>query len=223
MNNKNLNRRSLLKFGAGAAASLVTLNSLTAESAELCSRILTPAQTEGPFYPIVDQLDTDSDLIFVQGSNRAAKGEVVIVEGLVRDQNCNPVQGALVEVWQACKSGRYDHPSDPNTAELDPDFQYWGKAVTDQNGFYRFRTIIPGAYPADVGWMRPPHIHYKISKRGYMELITQMYFSGNSLNNRDRILKRLRPEQQNEVVVAFNNVKNLPHPVGTFNIQIEKL
>lgn len=221
--NKNLNRRNLLKIGAGAAASIVTLSSLSAESAELCSRILTPPQPEGPFYPVVDQIDTDSDLIFVQGSQRAAQGEVVIVEGIVRDQHCRPVQGALVEIWQACRTGRYDHPSDPNTAELDPDFQYWGKAISDANGFYRFRTIIPGAYPADTGWIRPPHIHYKISKRGYMELITQMYFSGNSLNSRDRILQRLRPEQQSEVIVDFHNVKNLPHPVGTFNIQIEKL
>lgn len=218
-----LNRRHLLKLGAGAAASLMTLTSLTAEAAASCPRALTPAQPEGPFYPVVDQVDTNSDLVFVGDSARAAKGQIVLIEGWVRDQHCRPVGGALVEIWQACESGRYNHPEDPNEATLDPDFQYWGRALTDANGFYRFRTIIPGAYPAEEGWIRPPHIHYKISKRGYMELITQMYFAGQELNRRDRILQRLHAEQQNEVIVEFENVKNLPHPVGIFNIQIEKL
>ena len=191
---------------------------------EACSRILTPTQPEGPFYPVVDQVDTDADLIYVNKSTNSAAGEIIVIEGQVQDQHCKPVQGVLVEIWQACHTGRYNHPQDPNTAELDPNFQYWGKAVTDAGGLYRFRTILPGAYPADDTWMRPPHIHYKVSKLGYLELITQMYFTGNDdLNSRDLILSRLTKEQQNEVIVAFKKRADVAYPVGTFNIQIEKL
>lgn len=218
-----MNRRNLLKIGATAAASLVAFNAVAAPAAA-CKKALTPKQPKGPFYPVVDQIDTDADLIQIENSTQIADGEIVIVEGKVTDQNCIPVAGALVEIWQACKSGRYDHPSDPNTAELDPNFQYWGKAITDSNGLYKFRTIIPGAYPADTNWVRPPHIHFKISKLGYLELITQMYFSGNDeLNNKDLILQRLSKSQQKSVIVSFNVNASAPHPVGRFDIQIEKI
>lgn len=218
---KFMNRRDLLKLGAGTAASLVGASALAA-GAPICAKILTPKQPEGPFYPVVDQVDKNSDLVYVADSSRAAEGRIILVEGIVRDQKCRPVESALVEIWQACHTGRYNHHADPNTAELDPNFQYWGKAVTDKNGFYRFRTILPGAYPAGDGWVRPPHIHFKIAKLGYIELITQMYFAGEALNEHDLILQRLKAEQQNEVVVELKNT-SAPHPVGTFNIQIEKI
>lgn len=220
-----MKRRNFLKIGAGTAASLVGLQAMAAgTAAHQCTLLLTPRQPEGPFYPIIDQVDTDADLIQLAGANRIAEGQIIVIEGQVKDQRCKPVQGALVEIWQACHSGRYNHPSDTNTAELDPNFQYWGKAVTDQNGNYRFRTILPGAYPADDTWVRPPHIHYKISKKGYVELITQMYFTGNDdLNERDLILNRLNRDQQKEVVVELKQREDVPHPVGIFNIKIEKL
>lgn len=218
-----INRRNLLKNGLISTVAFLALP-LNAKAAEQClSGEKTPPQTKGPFYPVVDQIDTDADLIQVAGATIGAKGKIIIVEGVVTDQTCKPVPGTLVEIWQACESGRYNHPSDPNTAPLDPNFQYWGKAVTDNEGKYRFRTIVPGAYPADTDWVRPPHIHFKVSRLGYIELITQMYFSGENLNDKDLILKRLKKSDQAKVIIDLKNVAQAPHPVGTFNIQIEKL
>lgn len=218
-----MNRRSLLKSGLFTSAALLTLPTLT-QAQEACVRgEKTPRQVKGPFYPVVEQVDTDADLIFVDGSRNQAKGKVVIVEGVLRNQLCQVVPGALVEIWQACETGRYNHPSDPNKAEMDPDFQYWGKAVTNEKGFYRFRTIIPGAYPADTDWMRPPHIHFKVAKLGYTELITQMYFKGEEYNAQDKILQSLRKADQEKVIVSFGDREGLPHPVGTFDIQIQKI
>jgi protocatechuate 3,4-dioxygenase, beta subunit len=214
MEKYKMNRRNLIKMGATAAVSILAIEKAFA---------LTPSQPKGPFYPIVDQVDKDSDLIYVAGSTISARGEIVIIEGIVTDQKSRPVAGVLVEIWQACETGKYNHPSDPNKAELDPHFQYWGKAVTDKNGFYRFRTIVPGAYPADTNWIRPPHIHFKVAKLGYVELITQMYFSGNEFNSQDLILKRLSPDQQKEVIVELKKMSDVAHPVGQFNIQIEKI
>lgn len=215
------NRRNLLKSGLISTAALMVLP-LKSNALESCLNDKTPAQTEGPFYPVNEQVDTDSDLVQVEGATRTAIGKIVLVEGLVTDQHCQPVQGALVEIWQACHSGRYNHPSDTNTASLDPYFQYWGKAVTDANGKYKFRTIIPGAYPANSDWVRPPHIHFKISRLGYIELITQMYFAGQSLNQKDLVLQRLKKSDQQKVIVEFKSVDGAL-PVGTFDIQIEKL
>ena len=62
---------------------------------------------------------------------------------------------------------------------------------------FKFKTILPGVYPAGKNWYRPPHIHFKISKPGYIELITQMYFPGHKLNKKDLLLKqKTRAEQQ---------------------------
>lgn len=219
----SLNRRNLIKNSLISTAALLSLP-LNAKAADMCKPGITPAQTEGPFYPAVDQVDTDADLVQVQGGTAGAKGKIIIVEGVVTDQQCKPVPGALVEIWQACESGRYNHPSDTNTAPLDPNFQYWGKAVTDNNGNYRFRTIVPGAYPADTNWIRPPHIHFKISRLGYIELITQMYFSdAAALNNQDLILTRLKKSDQTKVIVEFKKTNKEPYPTGVFNIQIEKV
>lgn len=161
----------------------------------------TPTQPEGPFYPIQDQLDKDNDLTRVEGRAERALGQIIYVRGRVLDINCQPIKGALVEIWQACESGKYDHPGDPNPAPLDQNFQYWGQNVTQADGTYVFKTILPGAYPASADWMRPPHIHFKISHLGSLDLITQLYFAGDVLNDRDLILQRL-PLRERQKVIA---------------------
>lgn len=218
-----MKRRELLRSGLLSSLSVFAFARVVKAEDVMCINGLTPKQVEGPFYPIVDQVDKDGDLVYIKGSSTQALGEIVIVEGIVTDQHCAPVKNALVEIWQACHTGRYNHEADPNTAELDPNFQYWGKAITDAKGFYRFRTIIPGAYPADTGWDRPPHIHFKISALRHRELITQMYFAGQELNSKDLILQDLSAADQDKVIVDFKERADQLHPVGQFNIQIRKL
>jgi protocatechuate 3,4-dioxygenase beta subunit len=107
----------------------------------------------------------------------------------------------MVEIWQACQTGRYSHPGDDdNPAPLDPNFQYWGIAITDADGKYDFKTIVPGHYPAGEKWIRPPHIHFKVHKLGIRELITQMYFAGNQYNESDLILKNIPRNEWPSVV-----------------------
>lgn len=221
----DLNRRTALRLGLFAAGAGLAASS-TGLAEEICKiNSVTPAQPEGPFYPKVDQADKDADLIYVQGQNQPALGEVIFIEGAVTDEACKPIEGALVEIWQACASGKYNHASDPNQAPLDPNFQYWGKALTDKNGMYRFRTVIPGAYQADVDWRRPPHIHYKIQKLGFRELITQLYFEGDSLNDKDLILQSLPLAEQKKVVVPLKaQTQNPTGPrLAQFNISLKKV
>ena len=116
----------------------------------------TPRQTEGPFYPVEDQLDEDSDLTFVTGRSGRAEGQIIYVVGQVQDSQCRAIEGARVEIWQASSRGRYNHPGDRgNPVTVDPNFQGWGNAVTDGEGRYRFKTVHPGQYPAATGWIRP--------------------------------------------------------------------
>jgi protocatechuate 3,4-dioxygenase beta subunit len=219
-----LTRRKLLMTSFGTLGALAATGGLTRAMAAACG--LTPKQVKGPFYPVTDQADEDNDLTLVKGATAPALGQVVYITGVVQDQFCKPVPGALVEIWQACATGRYNHPSESNlSVSLDPNFQYWGQATTAADGSYSFKTIIPGAYPADVDWWRPAHIHYKVTRLGYHELITQLYFEGDPYNDADKILGSLPVQQREQVIMKL--VDSGPEldagsKSGVFNLTIKK-
>lgn len=149
-------------------------------------RRYTPAQTEGPFYPVVLPKDADFDLL-QNGARLYRRGAPVWVQGTVTDLSGQPVSGAVVEIWQADQDGHYDHPSDGNRA--DPDFQGFGRFSVGTDGQYRFRTIRPSNYPG-----RTPHIHFKV-KLGARELLTtQLYVDGDPGNAGDTLWRRLRAD-----------------------------
>ncbi|MGE0615519.1 MAG: hypothetical protein AB7P04_07750 [Bacteriovoracia bacterium] len=215
-------------LGTSLGVSLTTSSLMKSALARIepasCRR--TPTQPKGPFYPIHDQLDKDNDLTRVKDKAGVAQGQIVYVQGTVSDaQTCAPLADVLVEIWQACESGKYDHPGDPNEAALDPHFQYWGQCTTKADGRYLFKTIVPGAYPADVDWIRPAHIHYRVVKRGYRELITQMYFEGDRYNSTDKILQTLSPADQAQVVVRLESATEQMEPDakrGAFDLALTR-
>lgn len=214
-NTNKFSRRSMLKAGAGIAAATCTANAI-AESLEA-----TPPNPEGPFYPKHQQVDKDADLTLIEGHGERAQGEVIRVAGRVLDEQGHPVEGALVDIWQANSHGRYDHEDDPNLAKLDPNFQGWGMVKTDSEGHYAFTTIKPGAYSVNEGWSRPPHIHYKISRRGYFDLTTQMYFAGEDLNETDALFLSVPEDDRDSLVVAFEETDGILR--GHFEIVLAKV
>ncbi len=221
-----VSRREMLSAGAGVATGLLAGRLGAQMPVSSACADATAAQTAGPYYPTHDQDDEDPDLTRVRGRSGRATGEVIHVRGRVLDHECRPVTGALVEIWQANTWGRYDHEKDAgNPRPLDPEFQSWAEMLTDADGRFRFKTVKPGAYPADdQGWIRPPHIHFRVSRRGYHELVTQMYFAGESLNDRDQILQALGPADQERVTVAFAPAPDLEAGarLGEFEITLRK-
>jgi protocatechuate 3,4-dioxygenase beta subunit len=210
-----MNRRQLLQntgqLGIGLIGSQFSLLS------SRCS--LTPAQTEGPFYPLTYPIDQDADLTYVSNQNQQAIGEIVWIRGKVLSCEGQPLPNTAVEIWQACATGRYDHDYDPNPAPVDPHFQYWGATTTDTQGNYAFKTIKPGGYPVTEDWQRPPHIHFKVQAPDYSPLITQLYFAEEqALNRKDRILQRISSEQRALVITHLRKVALRPQREGQFNI-----
>jgi protocatechuate 3,4-dioxygenase beta subunit len=204
-----MKRRQFFKGGVVTGA----LAGITGVSAE--ELVKTPKQTEGPFYPVVAQKDKDFDLTKIEGQEGVAEGKVVIVSGYVLNTDGTPVEDATVDLWQANAAGRYNHPSDKNEAPLDPNFQGWAIVPSGKNGEFKFKTVVPGAYPASKDWSRPPHIHFKVSKLGYVELVTQMYFPGEKLNDTDRLLQRV-PEADRAALIA----KHIPGELETYEFKI---
>ena len=80
----------------------------------------TPRQTPGPFYPRTLPLDSDNDLVAVDGRGGPAEGTVSHVMGHVLDPSGNPLAGMTVEIWQCDARGIYHHPRDPGRAGADP-------------------------------------------------------------------------------------------------------
>lgn len=150
----------------------------------LISMPQTASEITGPTFGHNEIGALDHDLLknYVQTGDPI--GERIIIHGRVLDENAKPVPNTLVEVWQANAGGRYRHKKDSYLAPVDPNFGGCGRTMTDENGYYFFRTIKPGAYPwrNRINDWRPAHIHISVFGSAFCQrLITQLYFEGDPL------------------------------------------
>lgn len=125
---------------------------------------------------------------FIEEGRLAAKGEAgdrLVVSGVVRDVEGEPLSGAVLDFWQADAQGRYSG-FDPGP----PEMNLRGRLRSGKDGSYELHTVRPSSYtiPHDgptgrllqaMGrhpW-RPAHIHLKASHEGYQSLTTQIYLA----------------------------------------------
>ena len=87
---------------------------------------------------------------------------------------CEPIEGAVLDIWQADDDGAYDNVG----------FTLRGKVRTDAEGRYEVDTIVPGNYLNGAQY-RPAHIHVKVSAEGHALLTTQLYFPDDPYNDID--------------------------------------
>jgi protocatechuate 3,4-dioxygenase, beta subunit len=157
----------------------------------------------GPLVPQGFVKGGDDDLT-IHGKS-APLGEKMVVAGRLLDEGGKPIRRSLVEIWQANASGRYAHPGDRHEAPLDPNFTGIGRAFTDDEGWYRFVTIKPGAYPWQnhpFAW-RPQHIHFSLLGNAPVQrLVTQMYFPGDPLLPIDPIFNSVPDEKARQRMVS---------------------
>ena len=146
------------------AALLIPLESL----AQTCG-IVTPRQTEGPFYTP----NTPKRISLVEPGSNAPR---LVVLGTVLSADCKPVPNTLLDFWHSDERGEYDNRG----------FRYRGHQFADAQGRYRLETIVPAEYPG-----RTRHIHVKVQAPGGRILTTQLYFAGDPGNRRDGLY---RPE-----------------------------
>jgi len=140
------------------------------------SLVPTGEMTLGPFFPRE----------FAQGANDLAmgvkQGEVIEVTGRITQMDGKPLDNLVVEIWQADSQGRFDSG----------EFFGWGRAATDANGVYRFRTIKPGACEGRV-----PHINFLLLYSGLMRhLQTVMFFEA----AKDPVLDAVPADRRNRLV-----------------------
>jgi protocatechuate 3,4-dioxygenase, beta subunit len=163
----------------------------------------TLSEITGPVYGHEDVGELDNDL--TRQHQGEPLGERIIVSGKVLDEDGHPVRHSLVEVWQANAAGRYAHHNDNHAAPLDPNFTGAGRTLTDADGWYRFVTIKPGAYPwrnHENAW-RPAHIHFSLFGHAFAtRLVTQMYFPGDPLFPIDPVSQSVPDQEAREHLIA---------------------
>lgn len=186
-----------------------------------------PTETEmtGPTFGPGLLGSLDADLIRnYASSGEEAIGPRIIVHGRLLDEDGRPVRGKLIEVWQANAGGRYRHKKDGYLAPLDPNFGGCGRCVSDEDGSYSFRTILPGPYPWPNGgndW-RPAHIHFSVFGDGFAQrLITQMYFEGDPHIALCPIVQAI-PSQDaiDRLVASLDMEKTVPMDIRAYRFDI---
>jgi len=205
-----LSRRSLLR------SLLVTTGGVITGDIYAEALVLTPRATEGPYYPDHLPLDQDNDLTLITGGKAPAGGIVTEFGGRLLDADGKPVADRTIELWQADVNGCYLHSRGVQKGkERDPQFQGYGKIVTNDKGEYRFRTIKPGLYTG-----RTIHWHLAVNRGDERLLTTQLFVAGEPQNERDGILKRMGDEAQRLSVIREFKPKSSGSEelVGTWNI-----
>ncbi|MEP7452351.1 protocatechuate 3,4-dioxygenase subunit beta [Phyllobacterium sp. SB3] len=172
----------------------------------------TLSEITGPVFNPSILGELDNDLIHNYAApGESAIGERIIVHGRVLDERGRGVSGALLEFWQANAGGRYRHKKETYLAALDPNFGGCGRTITNDDGYYSFRTIRPGAYPWPNGvndW-RPAHIHFSVFGHGFSQrLITQMYFDGDPMIWNCPIVKTIPDKAAIEQLIAALDMNN---------------
>jgi protocatechuate 3,4-dioxygenase, beta subunit len=209
----HLDRRAILIAAASTAG--VALLPLGLVAAEL---IVTPGQTEGPFYPVEFPPDMDNDLVRIAGRAAQALGQVLHVRGRVVDAQGRPKGGTTIEIWQCDANGIYRHPRAGGQGRIDNAFQGYGRTAVDDQGAYRFRTIRPVPYPG-----RTPHIHFAVHVPGQGRLVTQMYIEGEPQNSRDGPLNSISDSRARQsLIVALAAAQSAESGAlqGTFDIVV---
>ena len=131
--------------------------------AQTCG-VITPRQTEGPFFTPSSPLRAS----LLEGREKSR----FLLAGRVLSPDCKPVANALVDLWHCDEQGAYDNQG----------YRYRGHQFSDSEGRYRFETIVPALYPG-----RTRHFHVKVQPRGARLLTTQLYWPNEAANRRDGI------------------------------------
>lgn len=187
--------------------------------------IPTASQTIGPFFREGLTRPAWADL-----TREGARGEPVRIEGTLRDGSGAPVPDALLEIWQADERGRYAHPEDAAPVAGERLFRGFGRACTDPDGRYWFRTVVPGAVPSARGESpggaqaaQAPHVNVSVFARGLLKrVVTRIYFADHAAENAtDPVLASIGDETARRTLIAAREEHAGGVPVYRFDIILQ--
>lgn len=141
----------------------------TSAPSALPSCVVRPELTEGPFFLSAEP--ERSDIRSDSASGVLSEGLTLTLEfavGQITAGACQPLAGAVVDVWHCDAYGVYSGVQGNGANFLR------GYQLTDAEGVARFVTVYPGWYPG-----RAVHIHFKVrtpAAEGTYEFTSQLFF-----------------------------------------------
>lgn len=139
---------------------------------------------EGPLY--VAGAPEEKGFARLDDGTDLDNGTVLFMQGTVYGEDGQPLPNARVEVWHANSLGNYSFFD-----ESQSHFNLRRSIITDENGNYAFRSIVPLGYSVPPEGMtqkvlgalgrhghRPAHIHFFASADGHRKLTTQINIDG---------------------------------------------
>lgn len=224
---KNLHRRTFLAGGTGLLALGAHLTPSSGDLgayAQVISQSPQSTSIEIPRAAVPERIAATEDNILGPYHRDSAPfrakitpplepGDPLIVQGRVWGLDSRrPLVNAVLDIWQANAAGRYDN-DDRSNQPADNVFVNRARLITNETGYYEYETIKPGRYAIGPDRWRPAHIHYLVTAHGYQQLITQMYFDGDPMNDNDDFIKP-------SLIVAPESVRteNGVFQLGTFDI-----
>ena len=159
----------------------------------------TPSQTVGPFF----HFSLTSAKHSVQRiAGPGVKGERMFLSCRMFDGEGQPVNDAMIEIWQADADGQYLAADE---SEHQPHFRGFGRMSTGEDGSCEFETIKPGRVPGPGDTLQAPHLEVAVFGRGLLkQLFTRIYFAGDSANQADPVLL-LVPEERRDTLMAHRD------------------
>jgi len=159
MFDRPLTRRAWLGSAVVTALGLAGLETRESDAASV-SCILTPEQTEGPYYIAGEKLR--------RNITEGRPGTSLLLRTFVVDAStCRPIRNAAVDIWHADAGGVYSGFGDGASSRT---FMR-GIQRTNAKGLALFRTVYPGWYQG-----RTVHIHVKVHVGGNVLHTGQLYF-----------------------------------------------
>ncbi|MFI2302623.1 intradiol ring-cleavage dioxygenase [Actinacidiphila glaucinigra] len=192
---------------------------------------VTDSTVLGPFHMVDSPVREFGDAIDMIGS-----GAPTVVTGRVVSVDGTPLPGATVDVWQADEHGFYDvqQPGEQ------PQGNGRGLFETDEEGRFRFRTVVPAHYPiptdGPVGELlnstgrhpyRPAHIHFIAAAEGHQPVTTHVFVQDSPYLESDAVfaVKKSLVQEFTEVDdperAAGYGVAN-PFRLATFDIVLQR-
>jgi protocatechuate 3,4-dioxygenase alpha subunit len=177
----------------------------------------TPSQTVGPYLHIGLIREPQN---VVAGDD--TEGERIRVEGRVLDGEDQPINDAMIEIWQANSHGRYNHPEDEQDKPLDPAFKGFGRSATDGDGAFWFETIKPGSVPGPGNAPQAPHLNVTVFARGMLlHAMTRLYFADEAANEIDPVLNSIEDTARRGTLIAERSEAGGGPPVYRFDIHLQ--
>lgn len=208
-----MNRRNLLRglgaigLGSVLPASKTLRAAAMSSNAVPLSCLLTPQETEGPYYfnPNLVRQDIRPDLM----TGVVKTGVPLHMTIAVVNADCVPIPNVLVDIWHNDKDGVYSgYAGQPGGVNTIGQTFLRGIQMADANGRCSFTSIYPGWYPGRV-----THVHFKVRLSSTTYVTSQFAFP-DSVNTTVYNTSLYIAKGQNSVTNASDNIFRSANPEG---------